>query len=60
MSFHSKHMRFSLKPQITFKNIKITYRSELRFLGIYITENLTWGTHAQSLRCKVVHMMKIL
>jgi hypothetical protein len=24
MSFHSKHMRFSLRSQITFKNIKIT------------------------------------
>jgi dsDNA-binding SOS-regulon protein len=25
MSFHSKHMRFSVRLQITFKNIKITY-----------------------------------
>jgi hypothetical protein len=39
MSFHSKHMRFSLRPQTTFKNIKITYQT--RFLGICITENLT-------------------
>jgi hypothetical protein len=56
-------MRFSLRPQITFKNIKISYQSQLRFLGIYITEKLMWGSHAQSLRtklCKVVYMMKIL
>jgi hypothetical protein len=63
MSFHSKHTRFSLRPQITFKNINITYQSELRFLGIYITENLTWGAHARSLRaklCKVIYIVKTL
>lgn len=32
-------------------------------MGIYITENLKWVTHARLLRaqpCKVVHMMKTL
>jgi hypothetical protein len=42
MSFHSKQMRVPLRPQTIFKNIEITYQSELRFLGIYITENLKW------------------
>jgi hypothetical protein len=46
MSFHSKHnMGYSPRPQITFKNVKITYQSELRFLGICIMENLTWVVH---------------
>jgi hypothetical protein len=40
MSFHSKQMRVPLRSQIIFKNMEITYQSELRFLGIYITENL--------------------
>jgi hypothetical protein len=56
-------MTFSLRWQITFKNIKNTYQSELRFLEIYITENLIWGAHARSLRtklCKVLYTMKIL
>jgi hypothetical protein len=47
---------------MTFKNIKITYQSKLRFLGIYITENVTWGAHARSLRtelCKVAYMRRI-
>jgi retron-type reverse transcriptase len=39
MSFPSKHKRFSLRPQIT-------YQSEPRFLGICITGNLKWGSHA--------------
>jgi hypothetical protein len=63
MSFHSEHTRPSLRPQITFKDIKITHQSELRFLGIYIMEHLTWGARARSLRtepCRVVYMMKIL
>jgi hypothetical protein len=49
MSFHSKQVRFSPRPQTTFTNIKITYQSELRFLEICIMENLTWGAHARSL-----------
>jgi hypothetical protein len=46
MSFHSEHVRFSLRVQITFRNEKITYQSKLRFLGIYIMEKFTWGAHA--------------
>jgi hypothetical protein len=52
-----------LRPQTTFKNIKITYQSELIFLGIYIMENLKWGTCPQLLRSelyKEVYMMKTL
>jgi hypothetical protein len=36
-----KQMRVPLRSQIHFKTIEITYQSELRFLGIYITENLS-------------------
>jgi hypothetical protein len=34
-------IRVPSRPQIIFKNINISYQSELRFLGIYIMENLT-------------------
>jgi hypothetical protein len=40
MKFHSEQMRVLLRPQIIFKNIEISYKSELRFLRIFITENL--------------------
>jgi hypothetical protein len=46
-------MRFSLGLQIKIKNIKITHQWELRFLRIYIMENLTWDAHARSLRIKL-------
>jgi hypothetical protein len=39
MSFHSNQSRLSFKPQIMFKSTEIAYTSsELRFLGIYISE----------------------
>jgi hypothetical protein len=56
-------MRVILRPQIIIQNIDITYQSELKFLGICITENLKWGAHALLLRsklCKVVYVMKTL
>jgi hypothetical protein len=63
LTFHSKEIRVPLRPQITFKNIKITHQSGLRFLGTYIKENVNWGAHVQLLRtelCKVVYMIIIL
>jgi hypothetical protein len=41
MSFHSKQMRLPLRPKVILKNLEIVYKSELRFLGLCITENLT-------------------
>jgi hypothetical protein len=40
MSFHSKHIRLPSIPQITLKNMDITYKLELRLLGVCITEKL--------------------
>jgi hypothetical protein len=52
-----------LRPQIVFKNTEIVYQSELRFIGIHMTETLKWCAHARVLKaklCKVVYMVKIL
>jgi hypothetical protein len=38
MSFHTKQKRYTLRPQVTFKNMEIAYKSELKFLGIYILQ----------------------
>jgi hypothetical protein len=61
--FHPKQKRVPLRPQINFKTMEITYQSELRFLGIYITENLKWDAHTRVLRaklCEVVYMIKTI
>jgi hypothetical protein len=38
-----------VKPHITFKNNVIAYNSELKFLGLCITETLTWQAQIHSL-----------
>jgi hypothetical protein len=56
-------LRVPLRPQINFETLEITYKSEIRFLGIYITENLTFGTLVRFVRaklCKIVYMIKTL
>jgi len=34
-------------PKIFFKNVEIGYTSEVKFLGINISDNLKWNTHIQ-------------
>jgi hypothetical protein len=35
------------RPILYLNNKEITYLPNLKFLGIYITENLSWATHMQ-------------
>jgi hypothetical protein len=44
MSFHSIQIKLPSRPQITFKNMDIAYKLELRFIGIYIAEKLKQDT----------------
>jgi hypothetical protein len=46
MPYHTKQVRVTLKLQIAFQTIKITYQSELEFLRIYTKENIKWGAYA--------------
>ena len=53
----------SYRPSLYFNNKEITYTSNLKFLGIHITDNLSWSTHIQYL-CqklnKVLYLIKSL
>jgi hypothetical protein len=43
--------------------IEIVYQSELRFIGIHLTETLKWCAHVRVLKaklCKVVYVVKVL
>ena len=44
MFFHSNQFRLPNK-QVVFNNTEIAFKPEVRFLGIYITENLKWNVH---------------
>jgi hypothetical protein len=41
MSFHLCQSKPPYKPKILLQDTEITYMSEVTFLGIYITENLS-------------------
>ena len=43
VSFHSKQNRNPLKPQVTFNITDIVYKSELKFLGMYISGKIWNG-----------------
>jgi len=53
MSYHTKQSRFPMRPKISYRNTDITYKSDTKFLGIHITENLKWTTHTCILRLQL-------
>ncbi|PNF39982.1 hypothetical protein B7P43_G15963 [Cryptotermes secundus] len=51
------------KPELYLNNKKITYTANLKFLGIYITENLSWSSHIHHLVQKLnktIYLIKSL
>jgi hypothetical protein len=53
MSFHSQKIKLPSRPQVTFKNMDIACKLELRFLGICITEKLQRDAQVQVLSSKL-------
>jgi hypothetical protein len=53
MSFYNRQTSFLVKPQVTFNKMNLDYISEMKFLGIHITETLKWNSHVQSLASKL-------
>ena len=63
MSFHPYQKHQPTKPLIRLKNNITGYKTEQKFLGLNVTETLTWQIHIQSLRtslCKSYHVIKSL
>jgi hypothetical protein len=44
-SYHIKQNRFLMRPKITYRNRHIGYKTDSKFLGVHIIENLKWATH---------------
>jgi len=40
MSFYNRQTSFLVKPQVTFNKINLDYITEMKFLGIHVTETL--------------------
>ena len=63
MSYYTEPNRFLIRPKITYRNTDIPYKSDTKFLGNNITENLKWTTHICILRqqlSKVYYIIKLV
>jgi hypothetical protein len=60
MSYHTKQSKFPMRPKITYRNTDIAYKSDTKFLGIHITENLKWTTHIRLLRLQLSYVCYII
>jgi hypothetical protein len=63
MLFQYRPKKFSVRPTVILKNLKLNYTAETKCLGVYITETLKWSKHIQSLASKlwkVTFMIKSL
>ena len=49
MSFYLCPSNPPCKPRIVLFNTDITYKSEVKILGMYITDNLSWKVHIRTL-----------
>jgi hypothetical protein len=49
LSFHPRQRLRVCKPSIVYNNLEIPYKSDVKFLGIQITEKLRWNTHIKSI-----------
>jgi hypothetical protein len=45
MLFHLCNSKPTYKPRILLQNKNIEYKTEIKFLGLCITENLSWWAH---------------
>jgi len=55
MSYHTMQSKLPMRPKMT------AYKSDTKFLGIHITENLKWTTHIHILKLqlnKVCYIIK--
>jgi len=63
MFSHSNQFRPPSKPQVTFNNTDIALKPEVRYLGIYITDNLIQNGHVLLLSSsfsKVSYIVKVI
>jgi hypothetical protein len=61
--FQGRSLSTSHKPDLYLNTKAITYTSNLKFLGIYITENLSWASHIQYITQKLnkaIYLIKSL
>jgi hypothetical protein len=62
MSYHTVQNRSLVRPEIIYESKRVDYKSNTKFLGIYIEETLKWTIHLNTLRqqlCKVCYLIQL-
>jgi hypothetical protein len=49
-----------MRPKLSYRNTDVAYKSDTKFLGIHITENLKWTTLICILRLQLSKMCYII
>jgi hypothetical protein len=63
MSFHFKKSTCDYRPQIYYNSNKMLYSDKVKFLGLDITENLSWKNHIRVVCAKLsktIFIVKVL
>jgi hypothetical protein len=61
MVFHRPQMQFNhTDMHVTLNGVNIEYVSQLKFLGVYIEEDLSWKTHANHISKKIAKSLGVL
>ena len=60
MSYRKMQSRYPRRPKITYRNTDTAYKSDSKFLGILIAENLKWTTHIHILRLQLSKLCYII
>jgi hypothetical protein len=53
MSFHNKQAENPVQPKVIINDMNLNYTTEIKFLGIHITETLKWNSHVKTLASKL-------
>lgn len=53
MSFHHVQNKYPEKPVIKYESTIIPYSSSVKFLGVWMDENLKWSVHLHNLEMKL-------
>ena len=54
---HSKHSIYSQCPHILLDGIELEQVSHYKYLGVWISADLTWSKHSMSVTCKARQLL---
>jgi hypothetical protein len=53
VSFHTTQNKKPILPRVQFEGRDVPYKSDIKFLGVFINENMKWSNHIRYLSSKL-------